>query len=236
MVKNAMNTLFATSEALGREEQGVLAHVESFGLTVIEAARRLPVFLETGEAAAERAIERLERAGYLASTWLYRDRRCYYRPPVGQSSPAHSISEETKIRRFARLSFCCLGKTQRMSASPSQLRQVIPDFSEALCANGYYLQADSQPVLGFLRIDMAGSGRWDRVLAKCCEDARHHARTPSFQQLIEAGQFEITLVTALPQKAERLCQALTSLDSLPAIPIRVTSIPELVNLIAPPPD
>ena len=112
----------------------------------------------------------------------------------------------------------------------------MPDFSDALCSNGYYFQAEPQPVLGFLRIDLAGSGRWDRVLAKCCEDARYHAQASSFQQVIDAGQFEITLVTALPQKAERLCQALRSLDSLPAIPIRVTSIPELVNLIAPPPD
>jgi hypothetical protein len=125
---------------------------------------------------------------------------------------------------------------QRKCASPSQLRQLIPELSDVLSSNNYYVQTDPQPVLGFLRIDMAGSGRWDRVLAKCCEDARRHAQTASFCRLIEARRFEIALVTALPQKADRLSQALKSLDSLPAIPIRVASIPELVNLIAPPPE
>ena len=86
----------------------------------------------------------------------------------------------------------------------------------------------AKPVLGFLRVDMGGHGRWDRVLAKCREDARRHAAMPAVNQAIAADQFEIALVTSLPQKAERLCQALKQLSSLPAIPIRVTSIPELV--------
>jgi hypothetical protein len=73
-----------------------------------------------------------------------------------------------------------------------------------------------------------------RVLAKCQVDAREHAIDPCWAPLIKANQFEITIATTFPQKAERLCRALHELAQPPPLPIRVTAIPDLLYLIAPP--
>jgi hypothetical protein len=173
--------------------------------------------------------------GRLASTALYGDRQCFY-PARAIGNTTYRLSEETKIRSFAALSFCCLGGTRRELASATNLHALFPECNALPSLSGYYVQMAAKPVFGFLRVDMGGPGRWDRVLTKCCDDARRHAEMPAVRQAVAAGQFEIALVTALPQKAQRLCRALRSLASLPAIPIRVTSIPELVNLIAPPPE
>jgi hypothetical protein len=214
-------------------DQAVLAHVETFGLTVLEAVLRLRSIRDEGHALE--VLLRLERAGHLASTALYGTRQCFYWPRTPQST-ANRLSEETKIRKFAALSFCWLGDIRREPASAIDLHSVFPDSSELPSSPGYYVQAAAKPLIGFSRVDMGGPGRWDRVLAKCCEDARRHAENPAFRPAIAAGQFEIALVTSMPQKAERLCRALRQLSTLPAIPIRVTSVPELVNLVAPPPN
>lgn len=99
----------------------------------------------------------------------------------------------------------------------------------------YYVDTSSGPPrLGLLRVDPGGCGRWDRVVAKCCEDLRDHERHPGFARLIRGGQFEVTLVTALPQKAERIALAFDA--GRVGAPLRLCAVPELLYLIAPPPE
>ena len=97
-------------------DQALLTHTCHFGLTVVEAAAKLPVFSGHEPRVVQRALQRLESLGLLASTWLYAGRRCFY--PIQSEShlrraAARGLSEETKIRRFAMLSFCCLGTVLR---------------------------------------------------------------------------------------------------------------------------
>jgi hypothetical protein len=120
-----------------------------------------------------------------------------------------------------------------MRLTPAILQETFPTLGVTSLTAGYYLQATTEKVIGFLRVDMGGDGRWDRVVAKCAEDARAIAIDPTWRERVAAGCFEITVATALPQKAERLGRALQA--SPTPLPIRIAVIPELLNLIAPPP-
>jgi len=55
------------------------------------------------------------------------------------------------------------------------------------------------------------------------------------QEVIARGAFEVTLITALPQKAERLREVLIHMHGDAAALVRIAVFPELLNLIAPPP-
>lgn len=88
--------------------------------------------------------------------------------------------------------------------------------------------------MGFLRVDMGGSGRWDRILAKCEHDAKLISNAPRFSEVLKTGRAEVSLAVTLPHKAERLRQALQ--DSPLSMPLRIIVIPELLYLIAPPPE
>ena len=88
--------------------------------------------------------------------------------------------------------------------------------------------------MGFLRVDMGGRGRWDRILAKCEHDAKSIREDPRFTESLGTGRAELSLAVTLPHKAERLRQVLQD-HPLP-IPIRIIVIPELLYLIAPPPE
>jgi hypothetical protein len=225
-------------KTLSSADEALLSHTRRFGLMVVEAAAKIPAFAGQEEQVAEAALLRLQSGGLAASTWLYAGRRCFY--PVGSetmsrkgTSRTPSLSEETKIRRFAMLSFCTLGPTLRTKPLAAELPGSLPDALRSRLSQAYYLESAAMPIVGFLRVDMGGAGRWDRVLAKCLADARKHVIDPVWMQLIANAQFEITLATTFPQKAERLCRALSE-QSRPSVPIRVVVIPELLYLIAPP--
>jgi hypothetical protein len=100
--------------------------------------------------------------------------------------------------------------------------------------NYYVDTSHSQPRLGFVRVDAGGRGRWDRVLAKCRSDLEAHCTVSGFRKFIDRQAFEITLITALPQKARRLAESMSSLRDARVSMIKVVAMPELLNLIAPP--
>lgn len=223
----------------------LLQHVARYRLTVPEAVRTLSPFRKRSVKDVTRILGNLQATGSLGSTRLFGDRLCFFltangfaRIGVDTSSLEvdTSFSEESKIRLFAMLSFCCLGSDARQHLTASDMRIQFSALYRPGAPSAYYTQSnDHKSLLGFLRVDMSGHGRWDRVLAKAQEDARDHAFDPAWRQFVEAREFEITLATALPQKAERLCRALNASESLPSVPIRVVAIPELLYLIAPPP-
>ena len=98
----------------------------------------------------------------------------------------------------------------------------------------YYVDlSQDQPKLGFLRVDTGGHGRWDRVVSKALDDMRKHRLEPAFARFIKRNALEIRVVTALPQKADRICRALTDKSTSLTRSIQVSVVPELLNLIAP---
>jgi hypothetical protein len=226
-------------------DNAVLEHIARYRLTVLEAIHTIPQLRNRSRNDTSRIVRQLEATGLISSAWLYADRRYYAMTPTGADSTylgsrrvdtRSEFSEESKLRYFAMLSYCCLGGTQRQRLLPDELTRRVTGTSRFGPSGNYYIEPDERaPKIGFVRVDMSGIGRWDRVLAKCLQDARDHALNPAWASLNSSGLFQIALVTALPQKAERICRELNALQHPPPVPIRVTAIPELLYLVAPPP-
>jgi hypothetical protein len=57
----------------------------------------------------------------------------------------------------------------------------------------------------------------------------------AFAQFIREGRFELGVVVAFPEKAERLSSPLQELAESEGVGIHLRVVPELIHLIAPPP-
>jgi hypothetical protein len=222
-----MNTL--TSHRQTSADDAVVDHLNRYRLTVSEAVQRLPAFHGRPSSKVLRTLARLKAQRRVAVSWLYAGRRYYV---LREADDSDRLSETAKVRHFARLAFCCLSSTPRLGLTRTELVARVEGLALPSSPSAYYVEADR---IGFLRVDVGGPGRWDRILAKALEDAREHAQDPAWRPWIDAKLFEITILTALPQKAERLYRALAVLDQSPSATIRVTALPELLYLIAPPP-
>ncbi len=227
---------------LSHSELSVLKLTSQFGLCIPEATAGLPEAGGLSAASRQRLLDRLVRWQLITPCWLYPGRRCYVLTLAGQQRVSGSgqrrlqvdrpLSSETKLRRFAMLSFCCLGKTPRSPVTPCHEDETGLQDDAPLSGN-YYVQNGEKDIYGFLRVDMGGAGRWDRIVAKCTNDARRIVAASILKPYTASGSFEITLATATQQKAERLQRAFC--ENPAELPVRIAIIPELFHLQAPRP-
>lgn len=98
---------------------------------------------------------------------------------------------------------------------------------------GYYFDPQGSGRLGLARVDAGRRGRWDRVVQSLREDIDDHLHQVGFRKLIQAGRFEITLLTVLGQKARRIVESLSQYRDTVRVPLQVVALPELLPLISP---
>lgn len=228
-------------------QQIVLEHIERYRMTVIPALQSLRGLKHFGRKRLASTLRDLRRAGYLGQGILYHHQRYFFltRPKhepqeAGRANSAirrtGPLSKTAKIRNYALLAFCCLNGTYRRRLTQAELKAHFPHVYRPGLPLNYYVDTSSNPPqLGFVRVDTGGHGRWDRIAARCAADLDTHTQHPGFQEFIERNAFEITLLTALPQKAERLREFITTVHPETAGLVRIVVFPELLNLIAPPP-
>jgi hypothetical protein len=113
-----------------------------------------------------------------------------------------------------------------------ELREHFADVHRHGMPQGYYFDPHGAGHLGLMRIDVGLRGRWDRVVDAVCNDLREHLLHAGFRRLIVAKQFEFTIITVLPQKAERIRESVERMPDASRTSIQVVAIPELLPLIA----
>ena len=216
-------------------EHQVLEQIAMFGFTVEEAVASLPTSQGEGRRGVVQLLNRMRKRRLIRHENLYHGRECIRLGPRGEQAMRsrsipmrfHSrpLSEESKVRALAMLSFCTLSDVHRVP-----LCAVSGKETWSHC----YIENSPERRMGFLRVDMGGRGRWDRILAKCQHDSQSIREDPRFTESLGTGRAELSLAVTLPHKAERLRQVLQD-HSLP-LPLRIIVIPELLYLIAPPPE
>jgi len=239
----------------------VLDHVARYRIGVAEALIATPPFADVSPARMKRMLRALCEAPspsptpatagpLLASAPLFGSRRYVYltragRAAIGEAETeveagqgrrrrAGAFSEIAKVRAYGVLAFCCLSGRPRQRLTVEEFRRTFPEHHRPGLPMGYYADHQARR-LGFVRVDAGGRGRWDRIAEKVREDVRRHRELPAFRASIAAGAFELALVTATRRKAERLWPIFDEEGRASGVPIHVHVVPELLELIAPPP-
>lgn len=223
-----------------------LEHVSRYRLTEVDALART---LRLRQYAARKLLTQLVQEQLLDKAPLYRHREYFFLTEKGAEflatsldggaavvgDPCHGpLSEPAKIRAFGFLCYCCLGNTQRRRLTRPELFATHPEAVWQGQPLNYYLDLETAN-LGVLCIDSGGEGRWDRIVHALRKDIFQHLHRPAFARLMEQGRFEMAVVTALRQKAERLQAALTETKFPVQVSLRVSVAADLLHLIAPPP-
>lgn len=223
--------------ALPLEANALLHHLARYRLSVMAAIERLPEFVSWRTRRIKAALRTYEHQSLIRSSWLHQGVRCWCLAPAGAAHcglpPERSgkLSESAKLRAFAQLQFCCLGSEPRRRLSTAELIHAFPHLPSTGLPNGYYFDPAGAGRLGLARLDAHRQGRWDRSLQCLREDIDRHWQEPGFRRLIQAGRFEITLLTVFPEKATRLSAALAEHRDASRIPVRCLALPALLPLI-----
>jgi hypothetical protein len=218
----------------------VLLHVARYRLTTPEALSTVEALRLKTKANAHALLQRLVIDGLLGEAPFDRHGGYFFltdvggrdvfgrRNPVGRRSGP--LSEPAKVRAFAMLAFCRLMATNRELLSPDDLRRAVPDIETGGMASSFYVERNpTTRKLGFARVDVGNFGRWDRILATAAKDVRTFEAEPGFRTLIASRSFEVTLVTATLEKADRLRTSLSE-KTHSAIPVQVIAVPRLLGL------
>ena len=132
-------------------------------------------------------------------------------------------------REFATLAFCCLSDEKRVRLTVREIRDRHPQLLQPkLDSSHYYLDNDGEKTrLAHIRVDCGGTV--DHILRKCYADVRQRERYPAFAQLLGERLFLIAIVTARPEKAASIREAIQRTDI--RCRFRVEIVPELAQLI-----
>jgi len=215
-----------------------LRHVARYRLTTPEAVRTAAALRLPTNASARAFLRRLVADGWLGEAPLDCHGNYFYltergaREVIAATSGRHRsgpLSEPAKVRAFAVLAFCRLMGTNRERLSPDDLRRLVPALDTGGMPTTFYAErSGTGPTLGFMRVDVGGFGRWDRILATLSADLRNFSADSALRRLIANRAFEVTLVTVTEEKALRIRTALA--ETRATIPIHVVAIPRLLAL------
>lgn len=212
-------------------EAALLQLAERFQLMTADAAWELRRDLFNSPADANNVLIQLATIGLLREITLYGFVSCFVPADRNKEKP---FSETTKIRALAMLQVCASRSASRRRLTASEFTRYFPELRRPGLPMNYYIDlSQDQPKLGFLRIDMGGRGRWDRIVAKALDDMRKHRLEPAFARFIKRDALEIRIVTALQQKANRIYRVLKDKPTSLAGSIQVSVVSELLSLIAP---
>ena len=217
--------------------EAVLHHIARYRLSTFAAMMRLPEL----NGGSPRALRELLREccdfGELSSAALHAGVRYWFLTAKGalrcglDESRSGPLSETAKIRAYALLLFCCGSNRPRYRLTADELSSRFPALHRPGMPATYYLEPAESGCIGLTRIDAGHSGRWDRMVQSVRDDIALHRRLPGFRQLIRSRRFEITVLTVLPAKAERIASAFASLPEVKHVPVHVVAQPELLPLI-----
>lgn len=231
------HALLETEPAHAQLARAVLSHIARYRLSIFAAIERLPEFAPHGLRHVKGTLRDCRRLGLLGSAPLHRGATYWYVDARGAEQcglPEERIgplSEPAKLRALAILRFCCLSDRPRQRLTSEELTRTFKCLARPGLPSGYYFDPAGAGRLGLIRVDAGRRGRWDRVVQSLRDDMEDHMQQPGFRQLVQAGRFEITVLTVFRQKARRIYDSLSNVRHGCPVPIEVVAIPELLPLV-----
>jgi hypothetical protein len=217
--------------------EAILGHIARYRLATFATLARMPEFTHDSPGRLRRLLRQCREDEWISSAVLHSGMRYWFLRKLGanrcslENCRSGPLSETAKIRAYALLSFCCLSDTPRHRLRANELNLGSGGLHRPGMPGTYYFDPAESGRLGLARVDAGQCGRWDRIVQSVREDIRQHQLQPGFRQLTEAHRFEISVLTVLPAKAERIVDALNSCPEANQIPVRVVAQPELLPLV-----
>jgi hypothetical protein len=215
----------------------LLEHVARYRLSIFAAMQQLRGISAEGPRTLRRLLKHCRDSGLMGSAILHSGLRYWFLTRDGavrcgiDPSRSGPLSEAAKLRACALLHFCCLSETRRHRLSGQELNRGCTQAFRCGLPGTYYFSPSGNGVIGLARIDAGHSGRWDRVVHTVRNDIQTHGAMSGFRELIATGRFEITVLTVLPCKAERIDGAIRLIPDHTQFPVHVVAQPELLPLI-----
>lgn len=214
----------------------LLEALNRYRLMTMEAAQQLPAYVDHDSEQLDQLIQTGVKRKLWGQAWLHHGLKYIYRINPEQNlrtalTPHGPLTEPAKLRSYASLRFCLLSGRPRTRLTREELSRWIPGLDPHGLPGTYYLDAQAAGRLGLIRLDAGRSGRWDRVIESVREDIGEHFVNAAFRSLLQAGRFEITIISVLPQKAQRLVSTLQQHRDTQRVPVHVVAIPELLPLM-----
>lgn len=222
--------------AFERGIDAILAQIARYRLTVFAAVERIPVLAECDPRVARQMLREAERRRLIADVPLHATMRYWHLLPSGAESAGVNpecsgpLSEPAKLRALALLQFCRLGDVHRERLTTQELGGYLAESARPGLPGTYYFDAAVSRI-GLARLDVGRRGRWDRMVQSVQADVTRHLKHSGFRRLIEAGRFEITVLTVLRAKALRLQAAFSTVSDQRRLPLNVVALPELLPLV-----
>ncbi len=241
-------------------EAAILEHICRYRITVPEAVAGLSLLGNKSVEVAQQTLDVLVTAGRLQRSPLVAgisDRESYYYLSTKAATTlgvdlswASRLRRDELLEHYARAIFCCTGTVFRQLFTRAEFVEKFASIWFPGQPLSYYLERqDDRPVrLAYLKLDRDGHGRWERLIDSCSsflrqrtcprkENPLYAKQVRAFSTLVAKGQFQFTVLTAVPEKKLaielELDRRSLSCKSIP--PIEVHVVPGLLDLLYPPP-
>lgn len=162
---------------------------------------------------------------------------------------AREQSLDDRLAHWAVAQFCATEKPFRELLTKDEFCARFPSLWRPGQPLRYYLEPAGEGArLAFLKVDLGGPSRWDRVVDACYRFLQKRAFSPDsgdscrrtqaelFRQLIEQGRFQVSLLMARPEKASAV-HARLEIDAVKygaRAPIVAYVVPGLFELLVGP--
>lgn len=245
--------------ALSDDDRSIVDHVHRYRLTLPSILAATGIVSDDGEDAAREALERLKKGGWLCTADLYPGHRAEQYYHLGNKSAklleqdpivASPLKHDMRVESFAVATFCCCGDQFRELLSKEEFQSRFHHLWFTGQPVRYYLEEGPDRVvrLAYIKVDTAGAGRWDRLLESCDRFLRqrinvtrasveHRPQVQEFAKLVTQDRFQITVLTALPEKKRaielELERRVLAGEAVP--PIQVYVVPGMFDVQFPAP-
>jgi hypothetical protein len=204
-------------------DAAILAHVGRYRLTVPRALAKTGLLETFDEDLAAEKLQKLVKRGLLNQGMLCpttsNTDTYFYLSPRAALDLGHDVAwaqplkSDARVECYARLMFCCCGNVFRQPLTKKEFVETFPGLWIPGRPIQYYLEPPGEHAarLAFFKVDKLGAGRWDRIIDFCTRFVRkrtngsrntpqHRASIAAYDNLITRKQFQITILTALPEK------------------------------------
>lgn len=216
----------------------ILQHIARYRLSTFEVMGNLPECQDLSNADLRRLLKELVHFELLLTATLHRGRSYWALAAAGAKrcgvpdDRTGFLSEPAKRRAYAILRFCHQSGVSRRRLNREELDVgLLSHVARPGMPSTYYIAGGASGRIGLARIDIGRAGRWDRILQTVRNDCDQHRNASAWRPFLQANRFEITVLTALPQKAARLQQKLQEMALEYRIPLQATALPELLPLM-----